>query len=121
MCAFAAFGAPTLSQAADETIVLNPDLPVSVAIPQINPDLAELQHDFDVFSWQTFVALNWPAKVDGTPDKSLRIGQQGAPANGLWETGQSGGTGGQSGKPGISFADPYRPSRPGPAPDQLPA
>ena len=32
---------------------------------------AECQTTFDYYSWQTFVALNWPAKSDGTPMDSL--------------------------------------------------
>lgn len=32
--------------------------------------LDNLQHDFDVLSWQTFVALNWPANADGSANTS---------------------------------------------------
>jgi hypothetical protein len=47
--------------------------------------LATLQHDFDEFSWQSFVALNWPAAGVGLPDTSVVIGQNGdAPA--VWES-----------------------------------
>lgn len=31
------------------------------------------QADFDNFSWQSFVALNWPAKADGTPNLSAPL------------------------------------------------
>ncbi len=66
--------------------MLSPDLPATVAVPQQNPDLAQLQTDFDVFSWQTFVALNWPARSNGTPNTDVRIGQQGALTQSVWET-----------------------------------
>lgn len=39
---------------------LSPDLPHDVA-PDATPD------DFESFSWQSFVALNWPAGRDGEP------------------------------------------------------
>jgi hypothetical protein len=86
LCAFAVAGAPLPSRVADQAIVLSPDLPATVAVPQQNPDLAQLQTDFDVFSWQTFVALNWPARSNGTPNTDVRIGQQGALTQSVWET-----------------------------------
>ena len=91
MCSFAMIGAPSPSRAADQAvadqaIVLSPDLPASIDVPQKNPDLAQLQTDFDIFSWQTFVALNWPANPDGTPNKSVQIGQPGVSTDGVWET-----------------------------------
>ena len=49
--------------------VLSPDLPVDVTVS--NPR----QSDFDTFSWQSFVALNWPARSNGTPDTSTTIGE----------------------------------------------
>lgn len=63
---------------------------LSATIPleiQANPpfSLESLQHDFDVFSWQSFVALNWPANADGTPNNNLVIGQQpGGPV--VWQS-----------------------------------
>ena len=86
LCAIAVVGAPIPSRAADQAIVLSPDLPVTVAVPQQDPNLAQLQTDFDVFSWQTFVALNWPARGNGTPNTDVRIGQQGALTQSVWET-----------------------------------
>ena len=41
------------------------------------------QKKFDVFSWQSFVALNWPAGPDGAPLQSF-AGDPGAPR--VWET-----------------------------------
>src|SRR4051812_35961966 len=86
LCALAMFGASAPSRAADQAIVLSPTLPVTITVPQKNPDLAQLQTDFDVFSWQTFVALNWPAKADGTPNQDVQIGQDGALVRSVWET-----------------------------------
>ena len=63
-----------------------PVLPATVAVPQQNPDLSQLQTDFDVFSWQTFVALNWPANSNGSPNTDVTIGQQGALTQSVWET-----------------------------------
>jgi hypothetical protein len=49
-------------------------LPFDATFPQnINTNLPpqqlvdELQQGFDIFSWATFVALNWPSNPDGTP------------------------------------------------------
>jgi hypothetical protein len=86
LCALAMLGASAPSRAADQAIVLSPTLPVTITVPQKNPDLAQLQTDFDVFSWQTFVALNWPAKADGTPNQDVQIGQDGALVRSVWET-----------------------------------
>jgi hypothetical protein len=56
---------------------LSPRIPLEITVtkPPAKPTLASLQHDFDVFSWQTFVALNWPANADGSPNTSVTIGQ----------------------------------------------
>lgn len=54
---------------------LSPDIPFDVSVPEKKPNLESLQHDFDVLSWDTFVALNWPAKPDGQPDTNTQIGQ----------------------------------------------
>lgn len=46
-------------------------LPHNVIAPQFNNGYSQLgakeQRPFDNFSWQSFVALNWPATPDGTP------------------------------------------------------
>ncbi|KAF0862265.1 cytochrome C [Pseudomonas sp. LD120] len=45
---------------------LSPFVPFDVAVTAPpKPTLKSLQHDFDVLSWQTFIALNWPAGEDG--------------------------------------------------------
>ena len=38
----------------------NPNLPIQQLVDQ-------LQQGFDIFSWASFVALNWPSNPDGTP------------------------------------------------------
>ncbi|MDF3981652.1 hypothetical protein P3W23_06600 [Luteibacter sp. PPL554] len=53
---------------------LSPTLPLEVSATKPFT-LDSLQHDFDVFSWQSFVALNWPANPDGTPNTGVTIGQ----------------------------------------------
>ena len=47
--------------------------------------LAGLQEDFDVLSWDTFVALNWPPAGPGLPDGSKTIGENGDNPT-VWET-----------------------------------
>ena len=63
---------------------LSPVIPPDVTA---NPPftLASLQADFDVLSWQTFVAMNWPVLPDGQPDVSQKPGQQ-KDNNTVWET-----------------------------------
>ncbi len=64
--------------------VISPVLPAD-AIFHEPFDLDSLQHDFDVFSWQSFIALNWPAAATGVADTSVSIGQKpGVPT--VWQT-----------------------------------
>lgn len=67
--------ADTRSTAAPPLPVLTPQVPLEITVTGTKPTLASLQQDFDVFSWQTFIALNWPANADGTPNTNLTIGQ----------------------------------------------
>ena len=53
---------------------LSPSIPLEITVTKKPVTLDSLQHDFDVFSWQTFVALNWPANADGSPNTHLTIG-----------------------------------------------
>lgn len=57
--------------------VLTPQIPLEITVtsPPSPPTLDSLQHDFDVFSWQSFIALNWPANADGSPNTHVTIGQ----------------------------------------------
>lgn len=59
------------------TPALSPVIPLEITVttPPAKPTLASLQRDFDVFSWQSFIALNWPANADGSPNTRLTIGQ----------------------------------------------
>jgi len=60
-----------------------PSLPLTPKIPgDFHSDrkgaersLENLQCDFDVYSWETFIALNWPAKKNGVADTSIKIGE----------------------------------------------
>ncbi|WP_370051437.1 FAD-dependent oxidoreductase, partial [Corallococcus sp. AB011P] len=66
------------------TIVLSPLLPPDVSVPQSNPTLEDLQHDFDSYSWNTFIAANWPVGTDGGADPNALPGKDGDnPA--VWE------------------------------------
>lgn len=55
---------------------LSPNIPSAITVTQKPPTLESLQHDFDVFSWQSFIALNWPANPDGSPNTQVTIGQE---------------------------------------------
>ncbi|GAB1541910.1 hypothetical protein NUACC21_45830 [Scytonema sp. NUACC21] len=55
-------------------ISLSPNIPADVTITKGANTLEILQHDFDVFSWQSFIALNWPALPNGSPNIDEIIG-----------------------------------------------
>ncbi len=57
-------------------IVLSPKIPGDARFGQIFT-LAALQGDFDIYSWNTFIALNWPPGPDGNGDPKKTIGQNG--------------------------------------------
>lgn len=46
--------------------------------------LEAIQYEFDVFSWESFIALNWPAMPNGSPDTSVTIGER-AGAMTVWQ------------------------------------
>lgn len=58
-------------------VALSPQVPCDVNAQ--SGTLDGLQHDFDVYSWNTFIALNWP------PDPNGKIGQDGDNPT-VWET-----------------------------------
>ena len=66
-----------------------PNLPCQIP-PHNTPTPQEARPYFDWFSWQSFIALNWPAAVTsgspvrGQPDASKTIGDLSAPR--VWET-----------------------------------
>lgn len=63
------------------------NIPFSIVLPQAHDipgylSIADslllidyLQNRFDIFSWKTFIALNWPATENGDPDSTLCFGQ----------------------------------------------
>jgi hypothetical protein len=54
-------------------IQLSPNVPFDVTLGT-DRSLNTLQADFDIFSWNSFIALNWPAKPDGSPDLARKPG-----------------------------------------------
>jgi len=67
------------------TIRLVPDVPFDLE-PVNLPDpksLNNLQRAFDILSWRTFIALDWPADRQGNPDRRHLIGRPARPA--VWE------------------------------------
>jgi hypothetical protein len=62
---------------------VGPTLPFDAQFNQ-QPTLDDVQKGFDLFSWASFVALNWPANADGTPMGGT-IGDH-AQAPRIWET-----------------------------------
>lgn len=74
----ASTAAPTLPSSSKASLpALSSAIPFDVTVPnQPPPTLDSLQHDFDVLSWQTFVAMSWPALPNGQPDPSQKPGQK---------------------------------------------
>ncbi len=64
--------------------VISSELPPLVSFGN-KVTLDALQHDFDVFSWQSFIALSWPANADGNPNNNRQIGAGGAGSNTVWQ------------------------------------
>lgn len=64
---------------------ITPELPEDVDGGLQQPNFNVVQRAADIFSWQQFVSLNWPAKTDrrGQPDRSEKI-SKGGPR--VWET-----------------------------------
>ncbi|MBW8780477.1 MAG: hypothetical protein JF599_01115 [Verrucomicrobia bacterium] len=61
------------------------DTPQKARPPFTIPDdnIPAAQRLFDIFSWQTFIALNWPALPNGQPNSKLTIADALAPR--VWE------------------------------------
>ncbi len=55
-------------------IVLSPNFPGDVTVTNGAGGLSAIQADFDVFSWNSFIAANWPPGPDGTGDPNKKIG-----------------------------------------------
>ena len=81
-------------------VPLSPDLPYDVNVEQLRSlsetpqqpkppftipgdNIPSAQRLFDIFAWQSFLALNWPAKPDGAPDKDKTLADSAAPR--VWE------------------------------------
>ncbi|MGF6554595.1 hypothetical protein ABIA48_000975 [Pseudomonas sp. S30_BP2TU TE3576] len=62
---------------------LSPQIPFDVTATQ-PISLSSLQGNFDELSWQTFIALNWPALDNGNPDTGTTIGKQDGAT--VWES-----------------------------------
>lgn len=58
-------------------IVLSPMIPGDVNVTATTVSIDTFQPDFDVYSWNTFIALNWPPGPDGNADPSKKLGQNG--------------------------------------------
>lgn len=74
---------------------LSPDLPYDVdsaAVRRLtrSGNVPEAQRLFDVFAWQTFLALNWPARPDGAPDRGKTLADARSPR--VWEFMRESGT-----------------------------
>jgi hypothetical protein len=64
-------------QAPPPPIVLSSVIPGDVNVTAQTVSIDAFQPDFDVYSWNTFIALNWPARPDGSADPATKIGQKG--------------------------------------------
>ena len=58
-------------------IVLSPAIPGDVNVTAKTVSIDAFQPDFDVYSWNTFIALNWPPGPDGNGDPKQTIGKNG--------------------------------------------
>lgn len=76
--------AVVVSPALADPIELSPVIPPAITFSG-DASLAGLQDDFDVLSWQTFVALNWPADAQGQPIDGAVIGQDPQAAK-VWDS-----------------------------------
>ncbi|MCB0198017.1 MAG: hypothetical protein KDJ65_39100, partial [Anaerolineae bacterium] len=69
-------------------VSLSGTMPVDVDLDALSnldfdTQLPEAQRIFDEFAWQMFIALNWPANPDGTPDTNASIADLELPR--VWE------------------------------------
>jgi hypothetical protein len=67
----------------EPAIALSPAIPGALTIGS-DTSLAGLQGDFDVFSWNSFIALNWPRGADGGGDPTKKPGADGDNAT-VWQ------------------------------------
>ena len=68
---------------ADPAIQISPNIPGDVTIGKFpgngtnEQKLLAFQGFFDIYSWNTFISLNWPPGPDGNGDPNKKIGQNG--------------------------------------------
>jgi hypothetical protein len=73
----------TMTPLADPAIILSPKIPGDAQFGSLPPNatneqkLLAIQGDFDIYSWNTFIALNWPPLPNGNGDPNKTIGQNG--------------------------------------------
>src|SRR5437016_5269496 len=62
---------PAFPDGVTPLIPLRSQIPGDFFSPAQGPDRTpnRLQHDFDIYSWETFIALCWPANPDGSAKK----------------------------------------------------
>src|SRR5687768_11077217 len=74
--------------------VLTPQLPGDVDIAlktrlEAAKKFSEVQREFDLYSWQMFLALNWPTNNQGQPARRITDTRFGAPYWTLWHNSSS--------------------------------
>lgn len=69
--------------ASGPAIQLSPVIPPTVTFGEETP--VAIENAFDVFSWNSFIALNWPAEPDGQADLKKKPGQSGDNPT-VWES-----------------------------------
>jgi hypothetical protein len=73
----------TMAPADGPAIVLSSNIPGDAQFGALPPNptneqkLLAIQGDFDIYSWNTFIALNWPPGPDGNGDPNKTIGKNG--------------------------------------------
>lgn len=73
----------TTAPAGAPAIMLSSSIPGDAQFGPLPPNptnaqkLLAIQGDFDIYSWNTFIALNWPPGKDGNGDPKKTIGQSG--------------------------------------------
>ena len=73
----------TMAPQSAPAIVLSSKIPGDAQFGSLPPNatneqkLLAIQGDFDIYSWNTFIALNWPPLPNGNGDPSKTIGQNG--------------------------------------------
>ncbi len=69
----AAAAVPATASNSNPAAWISPELPIDIPISLeeekklINTNFAALQRIFDIFSWKTFIALNWPVDSENKP------------------------------------------------------